>query len=42
VDLELQERLWHKIDFLYFQLASPEEQIMMVEPFGVAADDPQV
>jgi hypothetical protein len=34
VDLELQERLRYKIDFLYFQLASPEEQIMMVEPLG--------
>jgi hypothetical protein len=42
VDLELQERLRYKIDFLYFQLASPEEQIMMVEPLGWRPEIPPV
>jgi hypothetical protein len=30
----MQARLQHKIEFLYFQLASPEEQILMVEPLA--------
>jgi hypothetical protein len=42
VDLELQERLRYKIDFLYFQLASLEEQIMMVEPLGWRPEIPPV
>jgi hypothetical protein len=42
VDLELRERLRYKIDFLYFQLASPEEQIMMVEPLGWRPEIPPV
>jgi hypothetical protein len=42
LDLELQERLRHKIDFLHFQLASPEEQIRMVEPLGWRPEIPLV
>jgi hypothetical protein len=42
MDLELQERLRYKIDFLYFQLASLEEQIMMVEPLGWWPEIPPV
>jgi hypothetical protein len=34
IDLEMRERLQYKIDLLYFQLASSEEQILMVEPLG--------
>jgi hypothetical protein len=29
-----QEKLYHKVMFLYLQLASPEEQIQMCEPIG--------
>jgi hypothetical protein len=41
-DLEMRERLLHKIDLLYFQLASPEEQILMVEPLGWRPEIPPV
>jgi hypothetical protein len=42
MDLEMQERLWRRIDFLYFQLASPEEEIQMVEPLGWRPEIPPV
>jgi hypothetical protein len=29
-----QEKLHHKVMFMYLQLASPEEQIQMCEPIG--------
>jgi hypothetical protein len=41
-DLEMRERLRHKIDLLYYQLASPEEQILMVEPLGWRPEIPPV
>jgi hypothetical protein len=42
MDLVLRERLRHRIDFLYFQLVSPEEQIQMVEPLGWRPEIPPV
>jgi hypothetical protein len=42
IDLEMQERLRHKIDLLYFQLASSEEHILMVEPLGWRPEIPPV
>jgi hypothetical protein len=42
MDLEMQERLRHKIDFLHFQLASPEKRIRMVEPLGWRPEIPPV
>jgi hypothetical protein len=42
MDLEMQERLRHKIDFLHFQLASPEERIRMVELLGWRPEIPPV
>jgi hypothetical protein len=41
-DLEMRERLHHKIDFLYYQLASLEEQIQMEEPLGWRPEIPPV
>jgi hypothetical protein len=41
-DLEMRERLRHKINFLYYQLASPVEKIQMEEPLGWRAEIPQV
>jgi hypothetical protein len=29
-----QEKLFHKVMFLHYQLASPEEQIAMTKPIG--------
>jgi hypothetical protein len=42
LDPEMRERLRHKIDFIYYQLASPEEKILMEEPLGWRAEIPQV
>jgi hypothetical protein len=42
LDPEMRERLRYKIDFLYYQLASPEEKIQMEEPLGWRAEIPQV
>jgi hypothetical protein len=42
LDLERQERMRRRIDLLYFQLASPEEQIQMVEPLGWRPEIPPV
>jgi hypothetical protein len=38
----MRERLQFKIDLLYFQLASPEEQILMVELLGWRPEIPPV
>jgi hypothetical protein len=40
MDLERQEWLRRRIDLLYFQLASSEEQIQMVEPLGWRSEIP--
>jgi hypothetical protein len=42
IDLEMHARLRHKIELLYFQLASPEEQILMVEPLAWRPEIPPV
>jgi hypothetical protein len=42
LDPEMRERLRYKIDFLYYQLASPEEKIQMEEPLGWRVEIPQV
>jgi hypothetical protein len=42
MDLERQERLRRRIDLIYFQLASPEEQIQMVETLGWRPEIPPV
>jgi hypothetical protein len=34
LEAERQDKLYHKVMFLYYQLASPEEQIRMAEPIG--------
>jgi hypothetical protein len=34
LEAERQDKLYHKVMFLYYQLASPEEQIQMAEPIG--------
>jgi hypothetical protein len=34
LEAERQYKLYHKVMFLYYQLASTEEQIRMAEPIG--------
>jgi hypothetical protein len=34
LEAERQDKLYHKVMFLYYQLASPKEQIRMAKPIG--------